>query len=58
MIIPETPRPTPWPAKTTSSDKDYERLDRALDDLIKQDQWIDDFIKRLNTTFEDARPRS
>jgi hypothetical protein len=53
MIIPDTPRPTLWPPKTISSDNDYERLDRALKDLMKEDQWIDDFIKRLNTTIED-----
>ena len=53
MIIPETPPAALWPPKTISSDKDYERLDRALKDLMKEDQWIDDFIKRLNTTIED-----
>jgi hypothetical protein len=53
MIIPETPPPTLWPPKTMSSDNDPERLDRALGDIMKEDQWIEDFIKRLNTTIED-----
>jgi hypothetical protein len=52
MIIPDTPRPTLWPPKTISSDKQYERLDRALMDLMKEDQWIDDSIKRFNTSIE------
>jgi hypothetical protein len=41
------------PPKTLSSDEDCERLDRALEDLIKENQWVDDFIKRLNYTIED-----
>jgi hypothetical protein len=53
MILPETPRPTLWPPKTLSSDEDGERLDRALEDLIKENQWVDDFIERLNYTIED-----
>jgi hypothetical protein len=55
MIIPPTPPPTLWPPKTISSDKDYEQLDRALKDLLKEDQWVNDFIKRLNYTIEDIR---
>ena len=51
MIIPELP-PTLRP-DTIPSDKDYERLDRALGDLLKEDQWVDDFIKQLNCTIED-----
>jgi hypothetical protein len=53
MILPETPPPTLRPPKTLSSDDDRERLDRALEDLIKENQWVDDFIKRLNYTIED-----
>jgi len=54
MIIPEKLPPTLWPPpKTISSDEDYERLDRALEDLVKEDQWINDFIKRLTYTIED-----
>lgn len=44
--------PTPLP--TISSDREVERLDRALEDMVKEDQWIDDFIKRLNYTIEDV----
>jgi hypothetical protein len=54
MILPETPPPTLRPPKTLSSDDDGERLDRALEDLIKENQWVDDFIKRLNYTIEDV----
>jgi hypothetical protein len=58
MILPETPPPTlrppkTLPPKTLSSDEEGERLDRALEDLIKENQWVDDFIKRLNYTIED-----
>jgi hypothetical protein len=53
MILPETPRPTLRHPKTLSSDEDCERLDRALEDLMKENQWVDDFIKRLNHTIED-----
>ena len=53
MILPETPPPTLRAPKTLSSDDDCERLDRALEDLIKENQWVDDFIKRLNYTIED-----
>ncbi len=41
------------PPKTLSSDEDCEQMDRALEDLIKENQWVDDFIKRLNYTTED-----
>jgi hypothetical protein len=51
MIIPEL-RPTLRP-ETIPSDKDYERLDRALGGLLKEDQWVDDFIKQLNYTIQD-----
>ena len=53
MILPETPRPTLRSPKTLSSDEDCERLDRALEDIIKENQWVDDFVKRLNYTIED-----
>jgi hypothetical protein len=52
MIIPHISPPTPWARKTISSDKDYEQLDRALEDMVEE-QWIDDFIKRLNYAIED-----
>ena len=53
MIIPHTPPPTLRPRKTISSDKDYEQLDRALKEI--EDQWVNDFIKRLNYRIEDIR---
>jgi hypothetical protein len=47
------PEPPPlWPPKTIPSDEDYERLAAALRDF-SDDQWIRDFIKRLNYTIED-----
>jgi hypothetical protein len=53
MITPETPLPTLWPREAISNDQYDEVLERALDDLMKQDQRIEDFIKRLNYTIED-----
>jgi len=53
MITPETPPRMLWAAKAISDDRDDERLERALGDFMKQDQWIDDFIKRLNHTLKD-----
>jgi hypothetical protein len=53
MMIPETPPQTLWAAQAISNDRDDELLERALGDFMKQDQWIDDFIKRLNYTLED-----
>jgi hypothetical protein len=53
MIPPETPRPTLLPPKMISSDEDRERQDRALKDLVKDNQWVNDFVKRLNYTIED-----
>ena len=53
MIPPETPRPTLLPPNTISSGEDCERLDRALEDLVKENQWVSDFVKRLNYTTED-----
>ena len=49
-MTPRTPPPVHWPL-TPISEED-EQLDRALEDLI-QDQWINDFIKRLNYAIED-----
>ena len=53
MILPATQRTTLRLPNTSSSDEDCERLDRALEDLIKENQWVDDFVKRLNHTIED-----
>jgi hypothetical protein len=49
MTIPQTPPPL-QPAIT--GDQDHERLDHALEELVK-DEWIDDFIERLNCTIGD-----
>jgi hypothetical protein len=53
MILPHTPPSTLRTPETISSDKDHGQLDRALNDLMKEDQWINDFIKRLNYTVAD-----
>jgi hypothetical protein len=53
MITPETQRPTLRLPKTLSLDEDCEQMDRALEDITKENQWVDDFIKRLNHTIED-----
>ena len=50
MTIPEMTRLTPLP--TIAINKDVERLDRMVQDML-DDQWIDDFIKHLNYTIED-----
>jgi hypothetical protein len=49
MTIPETPPPCP----TMPGDKNHERVDPTLEDPLK-DEWIDDFMKRLNYTIEEA----
>jgi hypothetical protein len=38
---------------TISSDQDCERLDRTPEELEKEGQWINSFIKRLNHTIEE-----
>ena len=50
MIDPEPP--PLGPPKTIPSDEDYERLAAALREF-SDDQWVCDFIKRLNYTIED-----
>ena len=47
MILPEAPPPL-QPAER----EDHE-LDPALEHLVKQEQWLNDFIERLNYTIED-----
>jgi hypothetical protein len=51
MTRPEPPPPTFWPPGRTS-EENSERLDRVIDDLVK-DQWADEFIKRFNYTIGD-----
>jgi hypothetical protein len=51
MILPATPQTTPRLRNTISSD--LEPLDRALDEIRNEDQWVDDFIQRLNYRIED-----
>jgi hypothetical protein len=43
-----------WPPNTISSHEDGERLDRALNDLMKEGQRIHDFNERLNHAIEDV----
>jgi hypothetical protein len=51
MIVPATPQATPWLRNTISND--LEPLDRALDEIMNEDKWVDDFIKRLNCRIQD-----
>ena len=54
MTIPQKQLPTIWPPNTArtilSDDEDDERL--ALAFAVKEN-WVNDFIKRLNGTIED-----
>jgi hypothetical protein len=54
MTIPKTPPPL---RPTIPGDRDHERLDRALEEPVK-DEWIDDFIERLNCTIGEKMTRS
>lgn len=54
MTIPQKLPPTLWPPKTILSDWDDERLARVL--IETEDQWINDFIKRLNHAVDRAGP--
>lgn len=51
-MTPELRRAQLPPAGITGAE-DQAQLDRARDDLVADDQWIDDFIKRLNFTIKD-----
>ena len=52
-MTPELRRPLLRPPGITSAE-DQEQLDRALNDLVNDNnQWIDDFIKRLNYMIKD-----
>jgi hypothetical protein len=53
MTIPARLPPTHWSPLTIPGDEDCARLDRALEELEKEDQWINSFIKRLNYTIEE-----
>jgi hypothetical protein len=53
MTIPIRLPPTRWSPATITCDEDCERLDRALEALEMEDQWINSFIKRLNRTLEE-----
>ncbi len=50
----DTQPPTLWPFKTISSNGDGEQFDRALSDLMKEGQRIQDFIERLDHVIEDV----
>jgi hypothetical protein len=53
MIIPETPSPTTRRPAIISSDQDGERLERALLDLVTEDQCVHGFMERLNTAIDE-----
>ena len=51
MTIPQKRRPALWPPRTILSDWDDKRLARVHRET--EDQWINDFMKRLNRAVED-----
>jgi hypothetical protein len=53
MTGPARQRPPP---KTILSDEDDTRFNRALKEV--EDQWVNDFIKRLNFTIDDIGRRA
>ncbi len=53
MIIPETSSPAVRHPAIISSDQDGERLERALHDLVTEDQWVRDFMERLKTAIDE-----
>jgi hypothetical protein len=50
---PEATQPTSWLPDLTATEN-QEPLDRALQELVQNDQWIDDFIKRLSDAIDDV----
>jgi len=53
MMTPEQRPSTLWPIPMTIDDE-HERLDRALGELMREDRWVRDFVKRLNYTGDDT----
>jgi hypothetical protein len=51
MTIPEKSPLTPWPPALILSDRSCQQSGRALDE--SEDQWVNDFIKRLDCAIED-----
>jgi hypothetical protein len=51
MIIRQTP--TPSSPRTAAGHQGQELHNRALNDLEQEDQWVSDFIQRLNYAVED-----
>jgi hypothetical protein len=45
--------PTSWPPGLAGTESP-EPLDRAIEELVKDDQWIEDFIERLKYAIEDV----
>jgi hypothetical protein len=53
MIIPQDTAPMLWSPRTAPGHQGDEMRDRALDELENEDQWVNDFIERLNYAIED-----
>jgi hypothetical protein len=53
MTTPQATLPMPLSPVPKSDEKADERADCALADLMKEDQWVNDFIRRLNYAIED-----
>ena len=52
MTIPTRLPPTHWSPLTISNDENSAGLDRALEALEQEDQWVTSFIQRLNHAVE------
>ena len=52
MIHLQAAPPTPWPPGGAGAEA-HEPMERALEELVQEDRWIDDFIKRLNHAIAD-----
>lgn len=44
--------PASWPREATAGEN-QEPLQRAFQEIVQNDQWIDDFIERLNYAIHD-----
>jgi hypothetical protein len=51
MIAPEKTSPTRWPIRISSDEN--QQLEHALENIVNDERWISDFIRRLNCAVED-----
>jgi hypothetical protein len=53
MTIPQDTAPMRWSPRTAPGHQGDGMGDHALDELENEDQWVNDFIERLNYAIED-----